>query len=111
MSYIGWFSIVLAAFSLGISIIPGAISIMAYFLSLLALIFSIIPIKSSGGYYFKTTASIVGIGMLITNDYLRVYASMPQSTWVEKMSLYAIYLIICLTGLLSVKRYNKRNES
>lgn len=109
MRYIGWFSIVLAALSLGISIVPGALSIMAFFLSLLALMFSIIPIKSSGRYYFKTTAIIVAIGMLITNDYLRIYASLPQSTWVEKVSMYTLFLIICLIGLLSVKRYNNSN--
>lgn len=108
MIYIGWFSIVLAFLALAPSLIPGALSLLAFYLSLVSLIISITTIKSFGIIYFKRTSIIVGFGMLIINDYLRIYGSLPpQSTWVEKMSLYGIYLIICSIGLLSVKRHGE----
>ncbi|MBU2970413.1 hypothetical protein KO527_13745 [Pseudoalteromonas sp. C2R02] len=107
MIYIGWFSIVLAFLALAPSLVPGALSLLAFYLSLVSLIISITTIKSFGIIYFKATSIIVGFGMLIINDYLRIYGSLPQSTWVEKMSLYGIYLIICSIGLLSVKRHGE----
>jgi len=110
MRYIGWFSIVLALFSLAPSLIPGAMSLLAFYLSLTSLIISISTIKTAGIFFFKITAIIVGSGMLITNDYLRVYASFPQSTWVEKISMYVFYMIICIIGFLSIKKHHKINN-
>ena len=65
---LGWFSIFLATLALAPSIVPGAMSVLAFYLCLVALVMSIITIKSAGVFYFKTTAIIVCIGMLIVND-------------------------------------------
>jgi hypothetical protein len=105
---LGWFSITLAVLALAPSIVPGAMSVLAYYLSLVALIFSIWTIKSGGVYYFKTTATIVCVGMFIFNDYLRLYSSLPQATWAEKLGLYTFYILIGVVGLTRVKKHSKQ---
>ncbi len=79
-------------------------SVLAFYLSLAALIISIFSIKSGGVFYFKTTAAIVFFGMLIVNDYLRLYGSLPQATWAEKLGMYTFYILICMAGVISVKK-------
>jgi hypothetical protein len=56
-------------------------SVLAFYLSLVVLAISITTIKSAGIFYFKTTVIIVCVGMLIVNDYLRFFGSLPQATW------------------------------
>jgi len=100
----GRLSITLAVFALIPSLVPGAMSLLAFYLSLAALVISITSIKSAGTFYFRTTAIIVCIGMLIVNDYLRLYGSLPQSTWEEKLGLYAVYTAICVAGAFKLKK-------
>jgi hypothetical protein len=82
-------------------------SILAFYLSLGVLVISITTIKATGVFYFKTTAIIVCVGMLIINDYLRFYGSLPQVTWGEKIGLYVFYIVICITGFFKTKKYVK----
>ena len=104
---LGWFSIIITTLALAPSIVPGAMSILAFYLSLGALIVSILTIKSADVFYFKTTAIIVCVGMLVVNDYLRFYGSLSQATWAEKIGLYAFYIVICITGFFKAKKYCK----
>jgi hypothetical protein len=82
-------------------------SVLAFYLCLVALAMYIITIKLAGVFYFKTTAIIVCIGMLIVNDYLRLYGSIPQASWGQKLGLYAFYIAICTLGVIISKRHCK----
>ena len=104
---VGWFSIVIAILALAPSVVPGTMSVLAFFLSLSVLIISISTIKTAGVFYFKTTAIIVFIEMLIVNDYLRLYDSLSQATWGERLGLYAFYIVICITGFFKAKKYSR----
>ena len=104
---LGWFSITLATIALVPSIVPGAMSVLAFYLSLMALVVSITSIKYIGVFYFKITAIIVCVGMLVVNDYLRLYSSLPQATWGEKLGLYVLFIAICIIGFFIVKKYRK----
>ena len=104
---LGWFSIILATIALVPSIVPGAISVLSFYLSLMALVIAITSIKYAGVFYFKMTAIIVCVGMLVVNDYLRLYSSLPQVRWGEKLGLYGIYVAICIAGFFIVKKYRK----
>jgi hypothetical protein len=87
--------------------VPGAMSVLALYLSLSILVISITTIKSTGVFYFKTTTIIVCIGMLFVNDYFRFYGSLPKATWGEEIGLYAFYIIICITGFSKAKKYRQ----
>jgi uncharacterized membrane protein len=65
------------------SLVAGAIPVLAFYLSFVALVIAITSIKSTGVFYFKTTAIIVCFGMLMVNDYMRLYYSFPPATWGE----------------------------
>ena len=87
------------------SVVPGAMSMLASYIALLALITSIITIKSGDIFYFKIIAIISSIGIFIVNDGLRLYGSLPQIPLLYKLSMYGIFIIICvLAGLYAKKR-------
>ena len=77
------------------SVVPGAMSMLASYIALLALITSIITIKSGDIFYFKITAIISAIGIFIVNDGLRLYGSLPQIPLLYKLSMYGVFIIIC----------------
>lgn len=83
-------------------------SILAFYFSLIVLAISIITIKSTGVFYFKTTAIIVCFGVIIVNDYLRLYGSISQVSWNERLGLYAFYVVICIVGFIKTKKYFKQ---
>jgi hypothetical protein len=93
---LGWLSIVLAILALAPSVVPGAMSVLALYVVIFALIISIITIKSGTAFYFKLTAIISAIGIFIVNDALRLYGSLPQSSGLLKLSVYSIFIIICV---------------
>jgi hypothetical protein len=97
-------SIVVATLVLAPSVVPGAMSILASFIALLALITSIITIKSGNVFYFKITAIISAIGIFIVNDGLRLYGSLPQTPLLYKLSVYGVFIIICALASLYAKK-------
>ena len=101
----GWMSIVVATLVLAPSVVPGAMSMLASYIALLALITSIITIKSGDVFYFKITAIISAIGIFVVNDGLRLYGSLPQIPLLYKLSVYGVFIITCaLAGLYAKKR-------
>ena len=104
---LGWFSIVITILALAPSFVPGAMSLFAFYLSLVMLVTSIATIKRTGDFYFKTTAIVVCVGMLIINDYIRLFGSFSHATWGEKLGMYAFYMVIYIIGFLKVKRCSK----
>ena len=85
-------------------------SLLAFYLSLAVLITVITTIRSVGIFYFKTTAIIACLGMLVANDYLRLYGSLPQSSWGEKLGCYTVFIVICIAGTLKAKKsINNKN--
>jgi hypothetical protein len=100
----GWMSILVATLVLAPSVVPGAMSMLASYIALLALITSIITIKSGDVFYFKITAIISAIGLFIVNDGLRLYASLPQIPLLYKLSVYGVFIIICALAALYAKK-------
>ena len=86
------------------SIVPGAMSMLASYIALLALITSIITIKSGNIFYFKVTAIISAIGIFIVNDGLRLYGSLPQIPLLYKLSVYGVFIIICALASIYAKK-------
>ena len=107
MKYLGWCLVSLSLLLVLPSVVPGAMSLLAFYFSLFTLILCIKTIKTHGGKFFKMTMSFTGIGLFIFNDYLRVYGAYEKATWVEKLSLYAIYLTLSLFGLYKIRQHKK----
>ena len=104
---LGWISIVVSLFILAPSFVPGAMSILASYIALLALLTSIVTIKNGNLFYFKTTAIVSAINIFIVNDGLRLYGSLPQIAWFYKISVYSIFITICALTI----RYAKNHVS
>ncbi|MBQ4836611.1 hypothetical protein [Pseudoalteromonas luteoviolacea] len=94
-----WVSVAFSLLLYAPSLVPGAMSILAYYISLFVLLLSIITIKYGGRWCFKSTAVIVGLGIFIVNDYLRLVGSLPSSTWVGKLVMYGVFTVITTIGI------------
>ncbi|MEZ7204225.1 hypothetical protein [Pseudoalteromonas sp. DY56-GL79] len=105
---IGWFVVGLSALALAPSVVPGSMAVLAFYLSLALLLVSLFTISSANHRHFQLTAIIVGVGMLVLNDYLRVIMPYPEPTWLNRIALYLVYLTICGIGMIKVKRQLNR---
>ena len=101
---IGWVSILLCVLALAPSFVPGAVSMIGLLISMVALIMSILSIKTGNVFYFKTAVIITGFGIFAVNDGLRLYDSIPHVTWQYKLGVYCIFIMVCIFGCLFVKR-------
>ena len=94
----GWTAITLALLALAPSFVPGVMSIFGYLLSLVALLLAIFTIKPQQVAYFKATALIVGLGMLVVNPTLSLYA-LPEPGLTYKLFAYGLFVLLCVWGL------------
>lgn len=101
---IGWLSILIATLLLALSLVPGAMSIIASYLALITLIASIVSCKSGSDFYFKSTAIITAIGIFIVNDGLRVVGSLPQTPLMYKLAVYGFFITTCLLARRYVRK-------
>lgn len=101
---LGWLSIIISTLLLAPSFVPGTMSILASYIALFTLIASIFTVKSGNAFYFKTIAIITAINIFIINDGLRLYGSLPQFTWQNKLSIYGIFLTVCVLAAVYAKK-------
>ncbi|GAA4094828.1 hypothetical protein [Zhongshania borealis] len=102
---LGWVSIVVSILILAPSFVPGAISILASYIALLAILASIITIKSGSILYFKITASISAVNIFVVNDGLRIYGSLPEISWLYKVSIYCAFIATCALTIVYSKKF------
>lgn len=107
---IGWASIILTTLLLAASVVPGAMSVLASFAGLVVLVVSILSIKAGSTFYFKVTAIITAAGIFLVNDGLRLYEPLPQVSWMNRISVYCVFLIICLLANLYAKKAMRARE-
>ncbi|WP_017216826.1 hypothetical protein [Pseudoalteromonas sp. NJ631] len=105
---VGWFVVGLSALALAPSVVPGSMAVLAFYLSLALLLVSLFTISSANHHHFQLTAIIVGVGMLVLNDYLRVIMPSPEPTWPNRITLYLVYFTICGIGMIKIKRQLNR---
>lgn len=98
----GWVAVVLALLALAPSFVPGAMSMIGFALSLLALIISLFSLKTAGQRYFRATLVIVVGGVLLVNDGLRVWY--PLELPLElKAAMYGLLLLAVIGGVWLAK--------
>ncbi|AOT08118.1 hypothetical protein S4054249_09790 [Pseudoalteromonas luteoviolacea] len=85
------------------SFVPGAMSVLAYYLSICVLATSIYMVKFGQIWCFKMTAFFVSLGTFFINDYLRLFESALSSTWATKMALYTLLIVSVLIGISRIK--------
>ena len=101
---IGWASIILTTLLLALSVVPGAMSVLASFAELVVLVVSILSIKAGSTFYFKVTAIVTAAGIL------RLYEPLPQISWMNRISVYCVFLMICLLANLYAKKAMRARE-
>ncbi len=99
----GWMAIVLVLFSLVVSIVPGAISVIGLTTSMVAVVLSLFSIKKKGRKYFGVTISLALAGMLLMNDALRVWNPLPMP-YIIRLGLYGVaFLVLAICSLAAYK--------
>lgn len=93
----GIIAIILAVFSLLLSIVPGAMSILGFLISLVALVLAIFSVSMSNRIYYYATLGIVSVGMFVFNDGLRFWDPLPMPMSF-KLTLYGIFFIAVLVS-------------
>ena len=100
---IGWAAITLAVLSLAPSIVPGAVSIMGLFISVLALIISIFSVTDKSKKYFNITLMIVFAGVFLVNDALRIWEPLPMPMD-SKILIYAVFFLVVIGIVVFVRK-------
>ena len=100
---IGWAAITLAVLSLVPSIVPGAVSIMGLFISVLALIISIFSVTDKSKKYFNITLMIVFAGVFLVNDALRIWEPLPMPMD-SKILIYAVFFLVVIGIVVFVRK-------
>ncbi|KZN30177.1 hypothetical protein N480_04300 [Pseudoalteromonas luteoviolacea S2607] len=106
MKLYGRLTILISVLLLLPSIIPGAMSVIAYYFSIATFASSVITISQCGLVYFRTNALITAFGAIVVNDFLRLIGSLEVATWVDQAALYSIYMIVLLFGICKAKSLN-----
>ncbi|WP_440056430.1 hypothetical protein ACSLBF_20160 (plasmid) [Pseudoalteromonas sp. T1lg65] len=101
---LGWSCSAIAFFALFPSVVPGAMAILVYYLSIIALIGSVISIIPNNQRQFKITAAIVLFTMCFINDYLRVLYQASHGNTLERSMLFCVYLIVVGFGYVKSKK-------
>ncbi|MDK1286244.1 hypothetical protein [Pseudoalteromonas umbrosa] len=89
-------------FLLLLSVVPGAMSVLAFYASLIVLLLSIMTIQGNVYWCFKLVSITVGLGMLLVNDYLRLFAGLPSESLLGKLVMYSGFVTIVLFGIKRV---------
>lgn len=78
-------------------------------MSMLVLLLSVNTIKHGGFWCFRLIAVIVGLGIFIVNDYLRLFYSLPSSTWIGKIVMYGVFTLITAIGIRKCNQFVKQD--
>ena len=100
----GWCLIFIAVLAVALSIVPGAMSIIALFISFAVLIFPIFTIKTGDLFYFKIIAILTAFNIFIANDGVRIYGSLPQILWQHKLIIYCAFIAIYALAIYFIKK-------
>lgn len=100
---------VLAILALVPGIVPGAISVFALGLSVLAMLLSLFSARASGPRYAWTTAGVTLAGVLLTNATLLVWDT-AQMPFEIRLGGYALVLFTAVACILIARRYDARRR-
>jgi len=100
----GWCLIFIGILAIALSIVPGAMSIIALFIAFTVLIFSIFTIKTGDLFYFKIISMLTAFNVFIANDGVRIYGSLPQILWQYKLIIYCAFIAIYALAIYFVKK-------
>lgn len=85
------------------SVVPGAMSVLSFYVSLIVLLLSIMTVQGHVYWCFKLVSITVGVGMLLVNDYLRLFAGLPSESLSGKLVMYSVFITIVLFGIKRVR--------
>jgi len=111
---IGWFAILLAVFSLAPSIVPGSMSLIGLAIALFALVVSLFSVGVDGKGYFQITAVIVVLGIVLVNDAVRLFGSLPEIPIEFKLVVYGVSCLVvigCFVGANKLHRNGKTHNN
>ena len=86
-------ALLLMLLSLLPSVVPGAMFMMGFLLSLVALLLSVFSVAAEKTFYFYASVALFLSGMLLFNDTLRLWGALPISI-ITKLVTYAAALLL-----------------
>ena len=102
--FVGWVAVALSLPGLFFGFAPGVMAIFAYMILVIALLLSVISIKSGNVMYFKLTALVATTGALFVNSSTSLLSAAGSPPWQWKIVSYIILAFILATGLLFSRR-------
>jgi hypothetical protein len=107
---IGILAVTLGVLALGPSVAPGAMSLIGLLISLFSLALSLFSITSMKQGYFRACLFLTLFGILVANDTLRIFGSLPIASTEIKLIIYGIAIIVLTGCILLAKNMAKDNE-
>jgi hypothetical protein len=107
---IGILAVTLGVLALGPSVVPGAMSLIGLLISLFSLVLSILSINSIKQGYFRVCLFLTLFGILVANDTLRIWGSLPIVSTEFKLIIYGIAIMVLTGCILLAKNMAKDNE-
>ena len=101
---VGWLAMILSAFALAPSIIPGAMSLIGLVASLFALLLSLISVAPNKTGCFKGTLVIVLVGLFLVNDTLRIFGALPDVPSQFKAVAYGMSGLVIVACVVASRR-------
>lgn len=110
---IGWLAILLAVCSLVPSLVPGVMSLIGLVIGLFSIVISLLSVGKGGRGYFRVTAWIVLLGMVLVNDAVRLFGSLPEIPIEFKLAVYGFSGLVifgCFIGAKTLHRSGRERK-
>jgi len=99
----------MSLFSLAPSVVPGAMSVIGWYISVFALMLGLVSLKSGGDFYLKVATCIYALGILLFNEASRLFLPGPETTLVHIASQYLV-LITFIAIIIYKQKNNKKPD-
>lgn len=103
-------AILLAVFFLLPSVVPGAMSILAFLASLAVLVFALLSVSNGRQNHFNATLIIVASGVLFVNDGLRIWADPLPMPINFKATMYGGGFMVVLACVIAASQLSRNKQ-
>lgn len=104
---LGWVAVIIGILAIGPSLVPGSISVIGLYISILSLIMAMVSVKSGSYLYLKIVTVVYVLGVLLFNDGSRLFFANPNMTLEYKGYIYSILTVFLIAVGYMIKTARK----
>lgn len=108
---LGWVAVIIGILAIGPSLVPGSISVIGLYISILSLIMAMVSVKSGSYLYLKIVTVVYVLGVLLFNDGSRLFFANPNMTLEYKGYIYSILTVFLIAVGYMIKTAKKANNA